>query len=128
MSGIGLKLAGVSAAYRRTPVLHELDLEVARGELLVVLGPSGAGKSTLLRVIAGLQPATTGRVIICDRDVTALRPGRRDVLMVFQSYALFPHLTVSDNITFGLEVRDTLRAVVWECVAYAEATVGLAHM
>jgi ABC-type sugar transport system ATPase subunit len=128
MSGTGLKLTGVSAAYRGTPVLHELDLTVARGELLVVLGPSGAGKSTLLRVVAGLQPAATGRVRIGDRDVTMLRPGRRNVSMVFQSYALFPHLTVRDNITFGLEVRDTPRAVARDRAAAAAVVVGCGHL
>jgi ABC-type sugar transport system ATPase subunit len=128
MSGTGLELSGVSAAYRGNPVLHDLDLTVARGELLVVLGPSGAGKSTLLRVVAGLQPAVTGRVRIGDRDVTTLRPGRRNVSMVFQSYALFPHLTVRDNITFGLEVRDTPRAVARDRAAAAAALVGCGHL
>ncbi|MEV0895404.1 ABC transporter ATP-binding protein [Actinoplanes sp. NPDC049802] len=126
--GTGLRLTGVSAAYRREQVLHELDLDVARGELLVVLGPSGAGKSTLLRVVAGLQPATTGRVVIGDRDVTALRPGRRNVSMVFQSYALFPHLTALDNITFGLEVRDTPRAAARDRATAAATAVGCAHL
>ena len=128
MTGTGLKLTGVSAAYRHAPVLHSLDLEVNRGELLVVLGPSGAGKSTLLRVVAGLQPATTGRVLIGDRDVTALRPGRRNVSMVFQSYALFPHLTALDNITFGLEVRDLPRAAARERAVAAATAVGCAHL
>ncbi|WP_229075069.1 ABC transporter ATP-binding protein [Actinoplanes sp. DH11] len=128
MTGTGLELAGVSAAYRQAPVLHELDLRVARGELLVVLGPSGAGKSTLLRVVAGLQPATTGRVLIGGRDVTDLRPGRRNVSMVFQSYALFPHLTALDNITFGLEVRDVPRAAARERAVTAATAVGCAHL
>ena len=128
MTGTGLELTGVSAAYRRTPVLHGLDLTVRRGELLVVLGPSGAGKSTLLRVVAGLQPATAGRVRIAGRDVTDLRPGRRNVSMVFQSYALFPHLTALDNITFGLEVRDVRRAVARERAAAAAGAVGCAHL
>ncbi|MDI6098775.1 ABC transporter ATP-binding protein [Actinoplanes sp. NEAU-A12] len=128
MTRSGLKLSGVSAAYRDTPVLHHLDLEVNQGELLVVLGPSGAGKSTLLRVVAGLQAATTGRVLIGGRDVTALRPGRRNVSMVFQSYALFPHLTALDNITFGLEVRDMPRKAARERAAAAAATVGCAHL
>ena len=124
----GLAVDGLSAAYRDTEVLHSLDLRVARGELLVVLGPSGAGKSTLLRVVAGLQPATAGRVLIGGRDVTALRPGRRNVSMVFQSYALFPHLTALDNITFGLEVRDVSRAAARERAGAAAAAVGCAHL
>ncbi|MEU8298636.1 ABC transporter ATP-binding protein [Micromonospora sp. NPDC048909] len=128
MSGPGLLLDGVSAAYRGATVLHEVDLSVARGELLVVLGPSGAGKSTVLRVVAGLEPVTAGRVHIAGRDVTAARPGLRNVSMVFQSYALFPHLTVAENIAFGLEVRDTPRAVAGERSRAAAETVGCATL
>ncbi|HEU4423941.1 MAG TPA: ABC transporter ATP-binding protein [Pilimelia sp.] len=109
-------------------MLHGIDLSVGRTELLVVLGPSGAGKSTLLRVIAGLEPATRGRVVIAGRDVTRLRPGRRNVSMVFQSYALFPHLTVVQNIAFGLEVRDTPRAAARERARRAAEAVGCAHL
>ena len=110
----GLRLEGVRAGYGDREVLHGIDLEVAAGELLVVLGPSGSGKSTLLRVVAGLEPVTGGRVHLAGRDVTTLRPGRRNVSMVFQTYALFPHLNVLDNITFGLEVRDTKRSAARE--------------
>ncbi|MBQ1047021.1 ABC transporter ATP-binding protein [Micromonospora sp. C51] len=124
----GLVLDGVSAAYRDTAVLHEVDLSVARGELLVVLGPSGAGKSTVLRVIAGLEPVTAGRVLIAGRDVTEERPGRRNVSMVFQSYALFPHLTVVENIAFGLEVRDIPRRLARERARAAAETVGCAGL
>ncbi|MBG0568831.1 ABC transporter ATP-binding protein [Actinoplanes aureus] len=128
MTDAGLVLEGVSAAYRDARVLHRLDLEVHRGELLVVLGPSGAGKSTLLRLVAGLHPVAEGRVLIQGRDVTTLRPGRRNVSMVFQSYALFPHLTALDNITFGLEVRDVSRAAARERARAAAASVGCAHL
>jgi ABC-type sugar transport system ATPase subunit len=124
----GLELAGVHAAHGPVEVLRGIDLTVARGELLVVLGPSGAGKSTLLRVIAGLQPAARGRVRIAGRDVTALRPGRRNVSMVFQSYALFPHLTVADNIGFGLIVGDIPKRQARERVARAAALVGCADL
>ncbi|SCL36641.1 multiple sugar transport system ATP-binding protein [Micromonospora nigra] len=128
MSETGLVLDGVSAAYRDATVLHGVDLTAERGELLVVLGPSGAGKSTVLRVVAGLEPVTAGRVRIAGRDVTDLRPGRRDVSMVFQSYALFPHLTVAENIAFGLEVRDTPRAVARERARAAAESVGCAAL
>ncbi|TCC00215.1 ABC transporter ATP-binding protein [Micromonospora zingiberis] len=124
----GLILDGVSAAYRDTTVLHEVDLTVARGELLVVLGPSGAGKSTVLRVVAGLEPVTAGRVLIAGRDVTDLRPGLRNVSMVFQSYALFPHLSVAENIAFGLEVRDTPRREARQRAHAAAETVGCAGL
>ena len=110
LPGSGLALEGVRAAYGDREVLCGIDLSVPPGELLVVLGPSGAGKSTLLRVVAGLEPATAGTVRLAGRDITQLRPGRRNVSMVFQSYALFPHLTVRANIAFGLEVRDVGKA------------------
>jgi ABC-type sugar transport system ATPase subunit len=128
VSDPGLILDDVSAAYSKTPVLRGIDLTVARGELLVVLGPSGAGKSTVLRVVAGLEPVTAGRVHIAGRDVTGLRPGRRNVSMVFQSYALFPHLSVADNIAFGLEVRDTPRAVARDRARAAAESVGCAAL
>ncbi|MDM4719080.1 ABC transporter ATP-binding protein [Micromonospora sp. WMMA1363] len=128
MSGAGLSLDGVSAAYRGDQVLHEVDLTVHGGELLVVLGPSGAGKSTVLRVAAGLEPVTAGRVRIAGRDVTTDRPGLRNVSMVFQSYALFPHLTVAENIAFGLEVRDTPRVVARQRARAAAETVGCAAL
>ena len=83
-------------------VLQGIDLEVRDGEFLVLVGPSGCGKSTLLRLLAGLEEPSSGQVMVGGRDVTALPPSRRDVAMVFQSYALYPHLTVANNIAFGL--------------------------
>jgi ABC-type sugar transport system ATPase subunit len=124
----GLALSGVEAVHGRQRILHGIDLTVGRGELLVVLGPSGAGKSTLLRVIAGLSPASAGSVHIAGRDVTRLRPGQRNVSMVFQSYALFPHLTVAQNIAFGPLVRDEQRAEARQRAERAAATVGCAHL
>src|SRR5438309_4234574 len=87
------------------PALRELSLEVRDGELLVLLGPSGCGKSTALRCIAGLEEPTAGAVLIAGREVTYLPPAERDVAMVFQSDALYPHLRARGNIAFGLEVR-----------------------
>ena len=83
-------------------VLKGIDLEVRDGEFLVLVGPSGCGKSTLLRLLAGLEAPSQGQVVVAGRDVSALPPSRRDVAMVFQSYALYPHLSVADNIAFGL--------------------------
>jgi ABC-type sugar transport system ATPase subunit len=85
--------------------VRDCSLEIGDGEFAVLVGPSGCGKSTLLRLIAGLEAATTGRVVIGDRDVTTVRPQARDVAMVFQSYALYPHLSVRDNLSYGLKVR-----------------------
>jgi len=124
----GLRLEGVHAARGGREVLHGLDLSVARGELLVVLGPSGAGKSTLLRVIAGLEPAAAGRIFIAGRDVTRLRPGRRNASMVFQSYALFPHMTVAENIAFGPLMRDAGRRAARARAEQAAAAVGCGHL
>ena len=83
-------------------VLRQVDLQIADGEFLVLVGPSGCGKSTLLRLLAGLEAPSGGEIFVGDRCVTGLRPAQRDVAMVFQSYALYPHLTVADNIGFGL--------------------------
>src|SRR6059058_3641702 len=85
--------------------LQELSLEVRDGEFLVLLGPSGCGKTTALRCIAGLEVPTAGEILIGEREVTHLPPADRDVAMVFQNYALYPHLTARGNIAFGLEVR-----------------------
>jgi multiple sugar transport system ATP-binding protein len=88
-----------------TVALDDVSIDIPHGEFLVLLGPSGCGKSTLLRVIAGLLSPTTGRIIIDDLDVTTMAAGKRDVAMVFQSYALYPHLSVERNLGFGLQVR-----------------------
>ena len=89
-----------------------IDLEVADGELLVLVGPSGCGKSTLLRLIAGLDSPTAGRILIDGADVTAVPPQQRDLAMVFQSYALYPHMTVYDNLAYSLRVRRSDRATI----------------
>ena len=120
----GLRLDNVRKAYGPLEALRGVDLEAADGELLAVLGPSGSGKSTLLRVVAGLEAVSGGRVLIGERDVTELPPGRRNVSMVFQSYALFPHLTVEENIAFGLEVRDVPRRAARDRARRAAALVG----
>jgi multiple sugar transport system ATP-binding protein len=90
--------------------VNDVTLRIADGEFLALVGPSGCGKSTLLRVLAGLEEATAGRVLIGDRDVTDLAPRERDVAMVFQSYALYPHMTVRQNLGYGLKVRGTPKA------------------
>ncbi|MGQ0842088.1 ABC transporter ATP-binding protein [Actinokineospora sp.] len=120
----GLELDDVRAAHGGAETLRGIELAMPEGELLVLLGPSGAGKSTLLRVIAGLHPAAGGVVRIAGRDVTALSPGQRDVSMVFQSFALFPHLNVIENIAFGLRVRGIGRVRARERAEQAAAMVG----
>lgn len=112
---------------RNQPVLalDGLDLEVPDAELLVVVGPSGSGKSTLLRCIAGLEEVDGGVVFVGGRDVTQLEPGARDVSMVFQEYALFPHMTVADNISFGMRARKTASNEIDQKVAHAAEVLGL---
>jgi ABC-type sugar transport system ATPase subunit len=101
-----VRLSGVDKFYGAQQVLHGIDLEVADGEFVVFVGPSGCGKSTLLRSIAGLEPITRGRVVIGGRDVTDLAPSERDLAMVFQSYALYPHMTVRQNMDFGMKINN----------------------
>ena len=104
---------GVSKVFADgTVALDDLDLEVADGEFMVLVGPSGSGKSTALRIVAGLEDATAGTVRIGDRVVNDVEPKDRDIAMVFQSYALYPHLTVFENIAFGLRLRKTPKAEV----------------
>ena len=107
---------------------RELSLEITDGELLVLVGPSGSGKSTVLRLIAGLERPTGGRVLIDGRDVTALRPQERDIAMVFQSYALYPHMTVRENMAFGLRIRRQSPADIERRVATVGDSLGLAHL
>ncbi|HEX2496080.1 MAG TPA: ABC transporter ATP-binding protein [Gaiellaceae bacterium] len=120
-----IALEGVRKRFGDTTALDGVDLEAKDGELLVVVGPSGCGKSTLLRCVAGLEAVDEGAIRIGDRDVTKLRPAARNVSMVFQSYALFPHLTVRENIAFGLVVREEPKQVVRERVAEASELVGV---
>lgn len=98
-----VELRGVTQSYGEHPAVHDFSLEVRRGEFLTLLGPSGSGKTTILRLIAGFEPPQSGSVIIEGRDASGLPPYRRNVNTVFQHYALFPHLTVFENVAFGLE-------------------------
>lgn len=101
-----IELDGIAKRFGDNSVLHDLNLSIEPGEFVVLLGPSGCGKSTLLRLIAGLEEPSAGRIRIGPRDVTDFPPRRRDVAMVFQSYALYAHLSVADNISFPLRMRD----------------------
>ena len=99
----GLKLENVCKRYGAVQVIEKLSLDVAPGEFVVFLGPSGCGKTSLLRMIAGLEDVSGGRILIGERDVTHAAPGLRNLAMVFQHYALYPHMTVRDNLAFGLK-------------------------
>ena len=105
-------LQGVHKSYGRTEVIHGVDCDMHDGEFIVIVGPSGCGKSTLLRMIAGLEPITSGEVSIGNRVVNDLEPGDRDVAMVFQNYALYPHMSVYDNMAYGLRNRQVPKAEI----------------
>jgi ABC-type sugar transport system ATPase subunit len=110
------------------PALHELSLDVADGEFLVLLGPSGCGKTSALRCIAGLDEPTAGQILIGGRDVTYLPPADRDVAMVFQNYALYPHLSVRENIAFPLTLRRLPRVEITRRVRAAADRLGLGDL
>ena len=110
MSAAELELVGLRKSFKKVRVLEELDLRVEGGQLAVLLGPSGCGKSTTLNIIGGLEEADAGDVVVDGRRITHVPPNRRDMGMVFQSYALYPHMTVRDNVTFGLRTRGATRA------------------
>ena len=105
-----------------------VELSIADGEFMVLVGPSGCGKSTALRMIAGLETPTEGRVMIGDRDVTEVPPQERDVAMVFQSYALYPHMTVRDNLAFGLRMRGVAPPMIAQRVDAAAKALGLSQV
>src|SRR5512132_777250 len=105
--------------------VHDLSLEIGDGEFVVLVGPSGCGKTTALRMVAGLEDITDGKISIGERVVNDLTPKERDIAMVFQNYALYPHLSVADNIGFGLRLRHTPKEVVEERVAWAANFLGL---
>ncbi|NML44721.1 ABC transporter ATP-binding protein [Ramlibacter sp. G-1-2-2] len=123
-----IQLVGVAKQWGDTMALEQIDLDIAAGSFCVLLGPSGCGKSTTLRIIAGLETATSGQVFIAGRDVTALPPAQRGVAMVFQNYALFPHLSVADNITFGLSVRKVPAAETARRLEETAELLGLAKL
>jgi iron(III) transport system ATP-binding protein len=108
----GVTIEHVSFGYGATTVLDDISLDVARAEFFAFLGPSGSGKTTLLRLIAGFGMPASGRILIDERDVTPLPPWERNVGMVFQNYALWPHMTVAKNVAFGLERRKLSRAEI----------------
>jgi sn-glycerol 3-phosphate transport system ATP-binding protein len=100
-----VELRNVRKSYGATAVIHGVDVSVADGEFIVIVGPSGCGKSTLLRMVAGLEEITAGEIVIGDRVVNNLEPKDRDIAMVFQNYALYPHMSVFDNMAYGLRIR-----------------------
>jgi iron(III) transport system ATP-binding protein len=121
-------IEAVNLSYGSNHVLKDVNLAIRPGEFFAFLGPSGCGKTTLLRLIAGFNQADNGRILIGGRDISALPPWKRDVGMVFQSYALWPHMTVRRNVAFGLEERRLPSAEIERRVAVALDLVGLGHL
>src|SRR5436309_516133 len=111
--------------YLDLEVIHGVDMDVTDGEFIVIVGPSGCGKSTLLRMVAGLETITSGEIVIGDRVVNALEPKDRDIAMVFQNYALYPHMSVFDNMAYGLKIRGFAKSDVVERVNRAAAILEL---
>ncbi len=121
----GLTLRGVKKSFGAVNIIKGVDLDINEGEFCVFVGPSGCGKSTLLRLIAGLEEATAGSISIGGMDVTHVEPADRGVAMVFQSYALYPHMSVEENMGFGLKMTGTDRAVVQQRVGKASKILHL---
>jgi spermidine/putrescine ABC transporter ATP-binding subunit len=120
-----LLIEGVAKRFGEVVALDHVSLQVAQGELLTILGPSGSGKTTLLKVVAGFETPAAGRVTVGGADITSLPPAKRDIGMVFQNYALFPHLSVAANVAFPLEMRNVARPEIERRVAEALAMVEL---
>ena len=121
-------IRGVRKTFGAVDVIHGVDLDITDGEFVVLVGPSGCGKSTLLRMIAGLETISAGTIQIGDRVVNHLPPAQRDIAMVFQNYALYPHMTVADNMAFSMKLRKAPKSEIDERVNKAAQILGLAKL
>lgn len=126
MAGISFK--NIKKSYGDVKVVHGITLDIKDGEFIVIVGPSGCGKSTLLRMVAGLEPITSGELAIGDRVVNHLEPKDRDCAMVFQNYALYPHMTVFDNMAYGLKIRGVPKEEIRRRVEEAAKMLELGHL
>ncbi|HEX6136743.1 MAG TPA: sn-glycerol-3-phosphate import ATP-binding protein UgpC [Casimicrobiaceae bacterium] len=120
-----VELRRIRKSYGATEVIHGVDMQVADGEFIVIVGPSGCGKSTLLRMVAGLEAITSGEIVIGERVVNRLEPKDRDIAMVFQNYALYPHMSVFDNMAYGLRIRGLAKRDIAERVQRAAGILEL---
>ncbi len=125
MASIALRLRGVTKAYGETRALRDLDLDVLEGELFVLLGPSGCGKTTLLRAVAGLLPIDGGRIELLGQEITRVPAEARNIAMVFQDYALYPHMTVWDNLAFGLKRHRVPREEIGQRIDRVTRMLGI---
>lgn len=125
---IQVELRNVNKSFGKTEVIHDVDLEIEKGEFVVFVGPSGCGKSTLLRLIAGLETLSSGEIVIADKSVKDLPPSKRGIAMVFQSYALYPHMTVYNNMAFSLNLQGMKKSEVKERVDAAARILQMEHL
>jgi len=125
---VGVELVEVSKAFGNTVVVSEINLQIQQGEFVVIVGPSGCGKSTTLRMICGLEPVSSGRIHIKGRDVTYLQPKARDIAMVFQSYALYPHMNVAGNMSFALRLAGEPKSEIKKRVQIAAEMLELTEL
>jgi multiple sugar transport system ATP-binding protein len=125
MTMTDIRIKSLQKSFGPVAVLNDINIDIAAGEFLVLVGPSGCGKSTLLRIISGLEQANSGQIAIGGKDVTDLPAKARDIAMVFQSYALYPHMTVAENMGFSLKLRGETRATIDERVKKAAAILDL---
>ena len=123
-----LELTGICKSFEATEVLRQIDLSLPDGELLAIVGASGCGKSTLLRIVAGLETATAGRIILGGQDITTRDPADRDIAMVFQNYALYPHMNVAENMAYSLKIRGLPRNDIRRRVDDTAALLGLTEL
>ncbi|WP_101342074.1 sn-glycerol-3-phosphate import ATP-binding protein UgpC [Cereibacter azotoformans] len=123
-----ISLRNVRKSYAGLEVIHGVNLDIADGEFVVIVGPSGCGKSTLLRMVAGLEEITSGEIAIGGRVVNRLEPRERDIAMVFQNYALYPHMTVRENMAYGLKIAKLSKAEIEERVARSAAMLELGQL
>jgi ABC-type Fe3+/spermidine/putrescine transport system ATPase subunit len=123
-----IELRNITKRYGDVTVLHDVNLAVAKGEFLTLLGPTGCGKSTLLRILAGFVTPTSGEVWIDGEPVNNISPNRRQIGLLFQSYALFPHMTVEQNVGFGLKLRGLSKAAIAAKVDEMLPMLGIAHL
>src|SRR5450631_1314916 len=123
-----VQLRDIRKTYLDAEVIHGVSIDIADGEFIVIVGPSGCGKSTLLRMVAGLEAITAGEIVIGDRVVNTLEPKDRDIAMVFQNYALYPHMSVYDNMAYGLKIRGLKKSDIDAMVKRAAGILELAPL
>src|ERR1700675_4744741 len=121
-------LRDVKKSYTDLQVIHGVNMDIADGEFVVIVGPSGCGKSTLLRMVAGLETISAGEIVIGERVVNELEPKDRDIAMVFQNYALYPHMSVYDNMAYGLKIRGLAKSDIEARVKRAAGILELAPL